>query len=165
MAWNSYDSENDYFRHKEEVRLLQNQIILIKAERDGLASVLKDVRDELVEEKRIVKGLLDAILEHLGASIELSDDRVETLDEKIKAANNHVDATVLVLDHWWGEENGGGGSYSMAKHPWECQDTFAGFVYMDRWEEDYDKNLAKPNIRQKVEDQIKMQKSWKKKGI
>ena len=70
MAWNSYDSENDYFRHKEEVRLLQNQIILIKAERDGLASVLKDVRDELVEEKRIVKGLLDAILEHLGASIE-----------------------------------------------------------------------------------------------
>ena len=70
MAWNSYDSENDYYRHKEEVRLLENQIILVKAERDGLASVLKDVRDELVEEKRIVKGLLDAILEHLGASIE-----------------------------------------------------------------------------------------------
>lgn len=69
MAWNSYDSENDYFRHKEEVRLLENQLLLVKAERDGLASVLKDVRDELVEEKRIVKGLLDAILEHIGASL------------------------------------------------------------------------------------------------
>jgi thiamine phosphate synthase YjbQ (UPF0047 family) len=70
MAWNSYDSENDYFRHKEEVRLLENQLLLVKAERDGLVSVLKDVRDELIEEKRIVKGLLDVILEHIGASIE-----------------------------------------------------------------------------------------------
>jgi hypothetical protein len=34
---------------------------------------------------------------------------------------------------------------------------------MDRWQEDYTKNLAKPNIRQRVEDQIKMQKSWKEK--
>lgn len=62
-------------------RLVQNQfevekqLILVKAERDGLASVLQDVRDELIEEKRIVKGLLDAIrlrkafLEHIGASL------------------------------------------------------------------------------------------------
>ena len=38
----------------------------------------EDVANKLIEEKRIVKGLLDAILEHIGASIEyereLSDD-------------------------------------------------------------------------------------------
>jgi hypothetical protein len=84
----------------------------------------------------------------------------ETLDEKIKAANNIVDAAVLVLNRWWGEGNGGGGSYSMANHPWECQDTFAGFIY-DNWEESYEKNLAKPNIRQEVEDQIAMLKNRK----
>ena len=70
MAWNDYDSENDYYRHKEEVRLLENQLLLVKAERDGLASILGDVSAELVKERKIVQGLLDAILEHLGASIE-----------------------------------------------------------------------------------------------
>jgi hypothetical protein len=85
----------------------------------------------------------------------------DTLLEKIKAANNIVDKAVFVLDRWCGEENCG--SYAMAKHPWQCQDTFAGFIDMDRWQEDYTKNLAKPNIRQRVEDQIKMQKSWKEK--
>ena len=92
----------------------------------------------------------------------MSDDLVETLDEKIKAANNHVDATLLVLDRWWGEEDG---SYWTSEYPEQRQDTFAGFIYMDRWEENYTKNLAKPNIRQEVEDQIKMQKSWKVRGI
>ena len=52
------------------IEALNNQVRILTAERDGLASVLKDVRDELLEEKRIVKGLLDAILEHLEASIE-----------------------------------------------------------------------------------------------
>ena len=52
------------------IEALNNQVRILTAERDGLASVLKDVRDELLEEKRIVKGLLDAILEHIGASIE-----------------------------------------------------------------------------------------------
>jgi hypothetical protein len=52
----------------------------------------------------------------------------------------------------------------MAEHSWQCQDTFAGFIY-DNWEEAYEKNLAKPNIRQQVEDQIAMQKSWKERGI
>ena len=52
------------------IEVLNNQVRILTAERDGLASVLKDVRDELLEEKRIVKGLLDAILEHIGASIE-----------------------------------------------------------------------------------------------
>jgi predicted site-specific integrase-resolvase len=52
------------------IEALNNQVRLITAERDGLASVLKDVRDELVKERKMVKGLLDAILEHLGASIE-----------------------------------------------------------------------------------------------
>jgi hypothetical protein len=92
----------------------------------------------------------------------MSDDRVETLDEKIKAANNYVDATLLVLDRWWGEEDG---SYSKAEYPEQCQDTFAGFINMDGWQENYAKNLAKPNIRQDVEDQIKMQKSWRQRGI
>jgi hypothetical protein len=73
----------------------------------------------------------------------------DTLLEKIKAANNLVDKTVLVLDRWGPGIN------------W--QETFAGFIDMDRWQEDYAKNLAKPNIRQQVEDQIKMQKSWKEK--
>ena len=52
------------------IEALNNQVRILTAERDGLASVLKDVRDELLEEKRIVKGLLDVILEHIGASIE-----------------------------------------------------------------------------------------------
>jgi hypothetical protein len=52
------------------IEALNNQVRILTAERDGLASVLKDVRDDLIEEKRIVKGLLDAILEHIGASIE-----------------------------------------------------------------------------------------------
>lgn len=52
------------------IEALNNQVRIITAERDGLASVLQDVRDELIEERRIVRGLLDAILEHIGASIE-----------------------------------------------------------------------------------------------
>lgn len=52
------------------IEALNNQVRLITAERDGLASVLQDVRDELVKERKMVNGLLDAILEHLGASIE-----------------------------------------------------------------------------------------------
>lgn len=57
-------------------RLVQNQfevekeLLLVKAERDGLASVIGDLSAELVKERKIVQGLLDAILEHLGASIE-----------------------------------------------------------------------------------------------
>ena len=52
------------------IEVLNNQVRILTAERDGLASVLKDVRDELVKERKIVQGLLDAILEHLEASIE-----------------------------------------------------------------------------------------------
>lgn len=52
------------------IEALNNQVRLITAERDGLASVLQDVRDELIEERRIVRGLLDTILEHIGASID-----------------------------------------------------------------------------------------------
>ena len=52
------------------IEALNNQVRILAVERDGLASVLKDVRDELVKERKIVQGLLDAILEHLEASIE-----------------------------------------------------------------------------------------------
>lgn len=76
----------------------------------------------------------------------MSDD----LYEKLKAANNIVDKCVLILNCW--------GSY-------DFQETFAGLIDMDRWEENYAKNLAKPNIRQDVEDEIKMYKSWKERGI
>ena len=75
----------------------------------------------------------------------------DTLLEKIKAANNIVDKAVIVLDRWGPGIN------------W--QETFAGFIDMDSLEENYAKNLAKPNIRQQVEDQIKMQKSWRQTGI
>ena len=74
MAWNSYDSENDYFRHQEEIRLLQNELILVKAERDGLASVLEDVRADYLRERALVDGLTQAILNHLGASLEYNRD-------------------------------------------------------------------------------------------
>ena len=44
------------------------------------------------------------------------------------------------------------------------QDTFAGFI-CDDWEESYNKKMQEPDIRQKVEDQIKMKKSWKVRRI
>jgi len=86
-----------------------------------------------------------------------------------------IEKVVKILSRWNGESHG---SYFMANHPWECQETFAGFIY-DNWEEAYEKNLAKPNIRQQVEDQIEdrikdriqmqirmdTQKSWKERGI
>jgi hypothetical protein len=77
----------------------------------------------------------------------------DNLLEKIIAANNLVDKTVIVLHRWWGEQG--------PVNDW--QETFAGFINTDTWQEEYAKNLAKPNIRQQVEDQIKMQKSWKEK--
>jgi hypothetical protein len=41
------------------------------------------------------------------------------------------------------------------------QDTFAGFIY-DDWQESYSKKMQEPDIRQKVEDHIKMIKErWK----
>ena len=43
---------------------------------------------------------------------------------------------------------------------WMHQETFVGFIY-DNWEEAYNKKMQEPDIRQKVEDQIKMEKSWK----
>ena len=52
------------------IEALNNQVRLITAERDGLASVLGDLSAELVKERKIVQRLLDAILEHIGASIE-----------------------------------------------------------------------------------------------
>jgi thiamine phosphate synthase YjbQ (UPF0047 family) len=50
--------------------MTDEMITITKAERDELASVLNNVVNELIEEKRIVKGLLDAILQHIGASID-----------------------------------------------------------------------------------------------
>ena len=75
----------------------------------------------------------------------------DNLFERIKAANNLVDKSVFVLDRWGPGIN------------W--QETFAGFIDMDSLEENYAKNLAKPNIRQEVEDRIKMIKSWRQTGI
>ena len=89
----------------------------------------------------------------------------DNLFERIKAANNLVDKSVLILDCW------GPGI--------DWQETFAGIINTDTWQEDYAKNLAKPNIRQQVEDQVKdrikdriqmqirmdMRKSWKERGI
>ena len=75
----------------------------------------------------------------------------DNLLERIKAANNIVDKAVIVLDRWGPGIN------------W--QETFAGFIDMDSLEENYAKNLAKPNIRQEVEDRIKMIKSWRQTGI
>jgi hypothetical protein len=75
----------------------------------------------------------------------------DNLLERLKAANNIVDKAVIVLDRWGPGIN------------W--QETFAGIINTDTWQEEYTKNLAKPNIRRQVEDQIKMIKSWKEKKI
>jgi len=44
--------------------------------------------------------------------------------------------------------------------PHQYQDTFAGFIG-DDWEQSYNKKMQEPDIRQKVEDQIKWWKSWR----
>jgi thiamine phosphate synthase YjbQ (UPF0047 family) len=66
------------YRMEQYYKKIEEELAVVKAERDELASVLNNVANKLIEEKRIVKGLLDAILEHIGASIEyereLSDD-------------------------------------------------------------------------------------------
>lgn len=44
--------------------------------------------------------------------------------------------------------------------PHQYQDTFAGFI-CDDWEESYNKKMQEPDVRQKVEDEIKWWKSWR----
>jgi hypothetical protein len=57
-----------------EFDLLQRELILVKAERDGLVSILEDVRADYRRERALVDGLTQAILDHLGASLEYCRD-------------------------------------------------------------------------------------------
>lgn len=58
----------------DEIEQLQNELILVKAERDGLASILEDVRADYLRERALVDGLTQAILDHIGASLEYNRD-------------------------------------------------------------------------------------------
>ena len=74
-----------------------------------------------------------------------------------------IEESVKILSRWFGE-------YDHLKNEVAdptailYQDTFAGFIY-DNWREAYDKKMQEPDIRQQVEDQIKMKKSWKVRRI
>jgi hypothetical protein len=74
-----------------------------------------------------------------------------------------IERSAKILSRWFGE-------YDHLKNQTAnpdailYQDTFAGFIY-DNWREAYDKKMQEPDIRQKVEDQIKMEKSWKVRRI
>ena len=75
----AFESYLDYYSEMisnaaDEIERLQKELILVKAERDGLASVLEDVRAECVEQRRIAEGLTQAILDHIDASLEYERD-------------------------------------------------------------------------------------------
>ena len=57
-----------------EIDRLRTQLILAKAEIDGIHSLLEDVRADYFKERALVDGLTQAILDHLGASLEYCRD-------------------------------------------------------------------------------------------
>jgi hypothetical protein len=57
-----------------EIDRLRTQLILAKAEIDGIHSLLEDVRADYFKERALVDGLTQAILDHIGASLEYNRD-------------------------------------------------------------------------------------------
>jgi predicted nucleic acid-binding Zn-ribbon protein len=57
-----------------EIERLRTQLSLAKAEIDGIHSLLEDVREDYFKERALVDGLTQAILDHLGASLEYNRD-------------------------------------------------------------------------------------------
>jgi len=57
-----------------EIERLRTQLSLAKAEIDGIHSLLEDVREDYFKERALVDGLTQAILDHLGASLEYCRD-------------------------------------------------------------------------------------------
>ena len=57
-----------------EIERLRTQLILAKAEIDGIHSLLDDVRDDYLKERALVDGLTQAILDHLDASLQYEKD-------------------------------------------------------------------------------------------
>jgi len=58
----------------DEIERLRTQLTLAKAEIDGIHSLLEDVREDYFKERALVDGLTQAILDHLGASLEYNRD-------------------------------------------------------------------------------------------
>lgn len=58
----------------DEIERLRTQLSLAKAEIDGIHSLLEDVRDDYLRERALVDGLTQAILDHIGASLEYNRD-------------------------------------------------------------------------------------------
>lgn len=67
---NQQHSEDDCYAAADEIERLRTQLILAKAEIDGIHSLLEDVREDYFKERALVDGLTQAILDHLGASLE-----------------------------------------------------------------------------------------------
>jgi hypothetical protein len=57
-----------------EIDRLRTQLTLAKAEIDGIHSLLEDVREDYFKERALVDGLTQAILDHLGASLDYNRD-------------------------------------------------------------------------------------------
>ena len=64
----------DITRLTDENERLRTQLSLAKAEIDGIHSLLEDVREDYFKERALVDGLTQAILDHLGASLEYERD-------------------------------------------------------------------------------------------
>jgi len=53
----------------DEIERLRSELLLVEAERDGLASLLDNVRDDYLRERRLVSVITESILDHLDASL------------------------------------------------------------------------------------------------
>jgi hypothetical protein len=58
----------------DEIERLRTQLTLAKAEIDGIHSLLEDVREDYFKERALVNGLLQAMLDHIGASLDYNRD-------------------------------------------------------------------------------------------
>jgi ATP-dependent protease HslVU (ClpYQ) ATPase subunit len=58
----------------DEIERLRTQLSLAKAEIDGFHSLLEVVREDYFKERALVDGLTQAILDHIGASLEYCRD-------------------------------------------------------------------------------------------
>lgn len=83
----------------------------------------------------------------------------------IEGTEEVIEEAVKIISRWFDSyPHLKGQGKCQSDPPWMDQGTFAGFIY-DNWEESYNKKMQEPNIRQDVEDQIKIYKSWKERGI
>ena len=67
-------SRTDAITLLDEIERLRTQLTLAKAEIDGIHSLLEDVREDYFKERALVDGLTQAILDHIGASLEYNRD-------------------------------------------------------------------------------------------